>query len=1107
MRKIYLSMLLLMLCVVCAVANPVTQAQALQKAKAFLQKRGMTTATNLNLVYQGRQVAQKHGAPAKDPCYYVFNNGQNAGFVIMAGDDCADEVLGYADNGKFDPNDIPDNMEAFLKGYVEEIEAARARHSSPNNTDVAVEVTRKVVAPLIQTHWNQEDPYNQMCYNNSGQQCVTGCVATALAQVMYYHKWPQGSTNSVPAYTSEYGDSFSTLSPTTFKWDKMKPVYVNTGEDDENAELAVAELMWYCGHSVKMNYNPNESGGYESYIPEALKDYFNYPGNPQWVLRDSYTTEEWDELIYNELKYGRPVLYGANTSSGSGHEFICDGYDGHGLYHINWGWGGQSDGYFRLQALRPADQGTGGSSGYGGYSLNHDAIIGVSATEIPETPVIEEPDPTEPVYALKTNSLQVTSDLTIDYSPNSGFNSVSAKFGFSLAEGAEAGSYDVGIGLYQDGQPLQQVSIFSNQNMTNGSNYNVPAQQIFWGLGRNLDDGTYQIMCINRVSGTEDWNLNVWSEYKYVEVVIGNGQATFTNVSMTPPTPPVPTRAIAVTNVEQRFDLGENFTQIRAYVTNTGETDYSGSVNLLINNSWKGKEGIYIPVGGKDYVDIFFSAMTGTVNLVLSTDQAGTNALFTNSSFNLSAFSNPASTNITFTDANIKNIKNKKLYGSMLEGTVQCANNGSEDFEGYLKLTLYIMLDGSYASVRQQQIPVSINANTTKTVAINYTGLTVGDRFAYSLTDPANNVLAGDDFINSSYWTLHDVVPAIIIWKGNGERTAVEPSTNFTIPEDVCAVSLEDLGSNLGSYHFVLNNNPNTIVYIKGDATGFSNPLVTTVKGGIAGNVELTASYDFYIPKYFRANQIVYRWTPEIGADGKNGWQTITLPFGVQKVISAAKTDPIDWYHGNETGDDKDFWVREFKQVEGNTVKFADALEWVANVPYIIAVPGDHWGAQYDLTKKEMQFIAKDVLVERTAISAVVSDGYEFIGLTGGLNPLNGAEELAFAEKFANVYILNERGNAFVPGDALQIEGKHNVAYFTINDRTITPPACLNIGTFDTADGISTPRIAAAEGQQVDVYAIDGVKVSSVTINNGTIDLSNLPKGVYIVDGKKIVNQ
>ena len=141
------------------------------------------------------------------------------------------------------------------------------------------------------------------------------------------------------------------------------------------------------------------------------------------------------------------------------------------------------------------------------------------------------------------------------------------------------------------------------------------------------------------------------------------------------------------------------------------------------------------------------------------------------------------------------------------------------------------------------------------------------------------------------------------------------------------------------------------------------------------------------------------------------------------------------------------------------------------------------------------------------AVSAVVSDGYEFVGLTGGMNPLNEAEELALSEKFGDVYILNNSGNAFVPASIDQVTGKHNMAYFTINDRTITPPAYLNIGTFDTIDGISIPQMIITDGQQVDVYAIDGVKVSTVTINNGIIDLSRLPKGVYIVEGRKVVRK
>ena len=455
MRKYLLSILLLMLSVTCAVANPVTQDQALQKAKAFLVKKGMAANATLNLAYQGKQRAHQNGAPAMNACYYVFNNGSNAGFVIIAGDDCAEDVLGYADSGSFDADNIPENMQAFLDGYAGEISAARAQGlTATNNGDETVEVARKVVAPLIETHWDQSDPYNQLCFKPDGVQCVTGCVATALAQVMYYYQWPKEATSVIPEYTSKYGDKFDALPTTTFNWAKMKPVYVNTGEDDEEAEQAVAKLMRYCGQAVRMNYGQYESGGYESDIPNALKNYFGYPNEPQYVSRDYYTTEEWDELIYTELKYGRPVLYGARTSGDAGHQFICDGYDGHGLYHINWGWGGSSDGYFRLQALRPSSQGTGGSGDNGGYSLEQDAIIGVSSTEIvnQETPQQETEEEEAP---LTTNTLEVTSATTIDYDASVGFKNVTVHFAFSLS--STPCYFDLGFGLYQDGQLKKQI--------------------------------------------------------------------------------------------------------------------------------------------------------------------------------------------------------------------------------------------------------------------------------------------------------------------------------------------------------------------------------------------------------------------------------------------------------------------------------------------------------------------------------------------------------------------------------------------------------------------------------------------------------------------------
>ena len=1101
MRKSLLSFLLLMLCMICAVANPVTPDQAQQKAKAFLAKRGMAASATLDLAYQGKQQAHQNGAPAKNACYYVFNNGHNAGFVIVAGDDCAEDVLGYATNGSFDADNIPENMQAFLQGYAEEIAAARALGANnANSGDENVEVARKVVAPLIETHWNQRDPYNQMCFTPSGVQCVTGCVATALAQVMYYYQWPKSATEAIPGYTSAYGDTFEALPSTTFKWNKMKPVYVNTGNDDEEAEQAVAELMWYCGHAVTMNYSAGSSGGYESSIPYALKNYFGYPGNPSWELRSGYTTEEWDELIYNELKFGRPVLYGASTSGGGGHEFICDGYDGHGLYHINWGWGGLSDGYFRLQALRPSTQGAGGSSDCGGYSLNHDAIIGVSNTEIVNNNN-DNPndDPEEPGSVMTTVNLQVTGSTTVDYDPSYswGLGEPSAKFSYTMS--GDETKVEYCFAVYQ-GDELVSKGEVTSISMSEGSIY-TSSGNLFWGLGTDketgLSDGTYQIKVINRAQGTEEWFLNDNSDLIYVEVEIANGKATFTNVKIDPPTPPEPVKAIEVFRLEQRFDIGTDLTQIRAYVSNTGEVDYSSSLHLLVDGTWVAQEGMYLPVGGEDYVDFFFDGTAGSHVLTISTTKNGSNPIYSESMAISDELPNPL---LTVTSAELKNVVNDEQYGRMMEYVVTFKNNSFVDYNTQLTKYMYVKNPRGSFSGYNQSIDVSIPAGEEKTITFTHE-LAIGDVYWVYISDVKK------DIESQSSWSRGyceefgiAVVPGVIYWKGGGERFVVAPAAEMTIPDDAVAVSLEDLGADLSNYSITMPASPNSpIVYV---AQGAEAPAAwdNVVKGGTATQIFLYDEFDFFVPKRFFAESISYTCKPTLGADGRGGWQTITLPFAVEKVTSDSKV--VDWYHGNDT-EEKDFWVREFKQVVGNTVKFADAEVWVPNVPYIFAVPGDHWGPQYDLTNKLMNFSATDVWVEKTSVSAVVSDSYEFVGITGGMTPGTGGYDET-AERMANAYVLNSEGTAFVSGSSTW-EFKHNLCYFTINDRTIDAPARLNIGTFDETDGICMPQVTATDGQQVDVYTVDGLKVATATVNGGKVDLGRLPKGVYIVEGKKIV--
>jgi len=376
-----------------AFASPITSQQAQQNVMDFLKKKGKTVAKSAL-----HDISSK-GTTSKN--YFVFNVGNNEGFVIASADDQVPAILGYSSRGTVLIEAMPANLKAWLDSYdkqISYIQEQGIKGSTP------ITSTHAAISPLMTTTWDQDDPYNQSCpdfftYGKS----VTGCVATAMAQIMYYHRNRSVSQISatIPAYTcrskwnSEAGAQQISVEAvpagSVIDWNNMLNNY--TGSETATQKKAVADLMFYCGASVSMNYANGENGGSGAYsedVPEALKTYFGYSDNTQLVSRDNYTNDSWDNLIYNELSNHRPVFYSGVTSSGGGHAFVCDGYDSDGYYHINWGWGGYCDTYFLLSDLTPQDQGTGGSSG--GYNSSQQAMIGAEPAidnTITLTPIFE----------------------------------------------------------------------------------------------------------------------------------------------------------------------------------------------------------------------------------------------------------------------------------------------------------------------------------------------------------------------------------------------------------------------------------------------------------------------------------------------------------------------------------------------------------------------------------------------------------------------------------------------------------------------------------------------------------------------------------------------
>ena len=353
-------------------AAPVNENQARSIAVNFMANHSMRS-TSLRMAHKAPMVKT---AGADNAAYYVFT-GNRGGYVIVAGDDRVPAVLGYSDKGTFDSQDVPEAMQYLLEGYAAQIEALE------QGVKAAPQLTSgPAIAPLLKAQWSQNNPFNILLpYIPSGKHAYVGCVGTAMAQVMHYWKWPARPTCNIPAYTSEYQYTNETLTyympelpVTDFDWEAMQNTYQTT-DTASAAALAAATLCLYCDQAVQMTFKKASSGASTSSIPGFAAAYFDYDAGAHMESRVGYTTQGWADLLYSEVASGRPVIYSGSKKSG-GHAFICDGYDGQGMFHINWGWNGQSNGYFLLNVLNPDEQGTGSADGAYGYIMSQGAIVG-----------------------------------------------------------------------------------------------------------------------------------------------------------------------------------------------------------------------------------------------------------------------------------------------------------------------------------------------------------------------------------------------------------------------------------------------------------------------------------------------------------------------------------------------------------------------------------------------------------------------------------------------------------------------------------------------------------------------------------------------------------
>ena len=402
-------LLVLTLLLLCSVgelfARPLSEREARHLAEQFFQQSTHTTKSR-PISQQGLQLVS---APVRETgdlqlrtatgetarYYYIYNRESNAGFVIIAGDDELTPYIGYATTGQCAVDNMPVQLAAFLKACQERIDELTSHvglHSSLQPTRPrSTEPTR--IAPLLgNIQWDQSAPWNDQTPVVGGKHTPVGCVATAYTQVMRYYQWPKQGEGSFSYTDKRSGRQHSVdYESTTYDWANMPERYDDPSRATEEQTKALSTLAYHAGVAVEMMYAPGGSGTYAPLVARALRDHFRYDKRASLKRRVNYTQASWEQLLRNELIASRPIVYNG-TGEGGGHAFVCDGYDAEGLFHINWGWGGMSDGYFNLNYLVPSSLGIGGGAG-GGFSFNQGAVVGImpdraGTSQRTETPVV-----------------------------------------------------------------------------------------------------------------------------------------------------------------------------------------------------------------------------------------------------------------------------------------------------------------------------------------------------------------------------------------------------------------------------------------------------------------------------------------------------------------------------------------------------------------------------------------------------------------------------------------------------------------------------------------------------------------------------------------------
>ncbi len=366
-KRLTLILTALIICISCLQAQPRSSSKARELAQQFFREtmnaRSMNGSKSLvirqvptesiNSMLNRKTAAVTRAGGTSAP-FYVFNNEAERRFVIVSGDERQEDFLGASDNDLFDVDVVPCGLLAMLGQYAEEYDYLQ-QPGVQAHEGIPARRAGQDVLPLIKTKWDQSPIYNDQCPMARGKRCLTGCVATSMAQMINFHQYPErgdGVVQLMPGTNNLPSDEMN-LGEKSLNLQVLANATEITSSSSADQKTAVAYLMKACGYAIGMDYDPDGSSASTPKIPDVLARYFDY--EPIAIYAAKKNNEAiWEDCLQEELSAGYPLFYRGQSQAWGGHSFLLDGYQAStGMYHFNWGWGGFRDGYFKLSSLTP----------------------------------------------------------------------------------------------------------------------------------------------------------------------------------------------------------------------------------------------------------------------------------------------------------------------------------------------------------------------------------------------------------------------------------------------------------------------------------------------------------------------------------------------------------------------------------------------------------------------------------------------------------------------------------------------------------------------------------------------------------------------------------